>query len=181
MRAVRRIFVAIVASSPLLLPAAWAMTVEEAYRAIPHRRTIFALEAAKMSQGERQHLSQLFQLVDQAIVERVQMLIWLQTGGRRGAPATRYDEILSHLKRMSVPARLANVHRLVEEAIEEQRAALEEWRSAGLPASLAAHVRVDRSSQKLRQAYGELMQLFPKEEAHNQNAFFDYLCALDFK
>jgi hypothetical protein len=62
----------------------------------------------------------------------------------------------------------------------EQRAALAEWRKTAVPADLARHPLVASSSGKLRRAYGELLTLFPQEDAHNKAAFFDYLCAMDF-
>ena len=39
---------------------------------------------------------------------------------------------------------------------------------------------VHRASALLHQAYAELMQLYPGEATHNRDAFYDYLCALDF-
>jgi hypothetical protein len=62
----------------------------------------------------------------------------------------------------------------------EQRAALAEWRKTVLPANLGGHPLVASSSGKLHRAYGDLLALFPQEDAHNKAAFFDYLCAMDF-
>ncbi len=87
---------------------------------------------------------------------------------------------------MVVPPSLRHVHQLVNEAIEEQRAFLHEWRqSLGAGAdhvvpTIAQHPLVQSASQKLQQAYQDLMRLFPQEGPHNKDAFFDYLCALDF-
>ncbi|MCP4488040.1 MAG: hypothetical protein GY820_12070 [Gammaproteobacteria bacterium] len=39
---------------------------------------------------------------------------------------------------------------------------------------------VKSSSQHLIAAHSLLKQLYPQETKHNQQAFFDYLCALDF-
>lgn len=155
-------------------------SVEEAYRAIPHRRTVFDPEAAKMSQEERAYLQQLFELVDLAVVERVEALGWLTARRARTRGADDYDAILNRLGALAVPPRLVTVRRLVVEAIQEQRAGLEEWRTAGVPANLGGHPLVASSSTKLRQAYAELMGLFPQEGPNNKAAFFDYLCALDF-
>lgn len=91
-----------------------------------------------------------------------------------------YDQVVSQLDALSVPPRLASVHRLVSEAMVEQRTALAEWRKTALPANLAGHPLVASSSGKLHRAYGELLTLFPQESAHNKAAFFDYLCAMDF-
>lgn len=157
-----------------------ASDVEAAYRAIPHRRTVFAVDTAKMSPDERAFLQQLFDLVDLGIVERVETLTWLKSNTRPEPSAENYDRVLSQLGALSVPPRLASVHRLVADAMREHRAALDEWRKTGLPADLARHPLVPSSSGKLHRAYEELLALFPQEDAHNKAAFFDYLCAMDF-
>jgi hypothetical protein len=155
-------------------------SVEDAYRAIPHRRTVFDVGTARMSSEEREYLRQLFELVDLGIVERVGTLGWLKSKGGHEPSPEGYDRVVSQLKALSVPARLGSVHRLVSEAMVEQRAALAEWRKTAVPADLAGHPLVASSSGKLRRAYGELLALFPQEDGHNKAAFFDYLCAMDF-
>ncbi len=154
--------------------------VESAYRAIPHRRTVFDAGAATMSPDERAYLRQLFELVDLGIVERVETLGWLRSRGGQEPLVESYDQVVSQLGALSAPPRLASVHRLVSEAMVEQRAALGEWRKTAVPGNLPAHPLVVSSSGKLRQAYRELLALFPRENEHNKAAFFDYLCALDF-
>jgi hypothetical protein len=154
--------------------------VERAYQAIPHRRTVFDARAATMSSDERDYLRRLFELVDLGIVERVETLGWLRSRGVSGPSVETSDQVVSQLDGLSVPPRLASVHRLVSEAMVEQRAALAEWRKTAVPANLAAHPLVASSSGKLRRAYGELLGLFPRENEHNKAAFFDYLCAMDF-
>ena len=155
-------------------------SVEDAYRAIPHRRTVFDVGTARMSSEEREYLRQLFELVDLGIVERVGTLGWLKSKGGHEPSPEGYDRVVSQLKALAVPARLGSVHRLVSEAMVEQRAALAEWRKTAVPADLAGHPLVASSSGKLRRAYGELLALFPQEDGHNKAAFFDYLCAMDF-
>jgi hypothetical protein len=39
---------------------------------------------------------------------------------------------------------------------------------------------VQTASARLHEAYAELMRLYPGEGTHNRDAFFDYLCALDY-
>jgi len=164
----------------VLANQALALSVEEAYRAIPHRRSVFNSQDAKIPVEERQYLQRFFRLVDLAIVERVGMLLWVQSKGSRGEPATHYDRLLNDLKVLRAPPGLKDVHEFVVKAIEDQRAALEAWRRSGLPSNIAQDPLVGRSSQNLRRAYDELMRLFPQEGQHNKDAFFDYLCALDF-
>jgi hypothetical protein len=157
-----------------------AAAVERAYRAIPHRRTVFDAGAATMSPEERGYLRQLFELVDLGIVERVETLGWLRSRSGSGPSVERYDAVVRQLAGLPVPPRLASVHRLVSEAMVEQQSALADWRKTAVPANLAGHPLVASSSGKLHRAYGELLVLFPQENEHNRAAFFDYLCALDF-
>jgi hypothetical protein len=157
-----------------------ASDIEAAYRAIPHRRTVFDVEAAAMSSDERAYLRRLFDLVDLGIVHRVETLTWLRSPRTPGPSAEDYERTQNQLNALSVPPRLASVHRLVADAMREQRAALEEWRKTAVPTDLSRHPMVASSSSKLHRAYAELMALFPQEGAHNKTAFFDYLCALDF-
>ena len=157
-------------------------TVEDAYRAIPHRRTVFDESAARMSAEEKRFLSALFHLVDEAIVARVRRTQWIVSNGKKGSATSRHAVVLATLGELSVPRPLESVHRLVVQAIKEQQAFLDE---AGkeMPLSkqqIHRHAKVRSASSKLHQAYGELLRRFPREGAQNKQAFFDYLCALDF-
>jgi len=161
----------------------WTLSVEEAYRAIPHRRTMFDPAAAQMDAAERAFLVELFALVDRAVTARVEQLVALQA--RRAISDTAYDDILGGLKRLDIPPRLRHIQQLVVDAILEQRTFLAQWRAhvergdRAAPA-IAGDPLVDSSSQKLRAAYDELMALYPQEPPQNWKALFDYLCALDF-
>jgi len=154
--------------------------VEAAYHAIPHRRTVFDSDTARMSAQEKDHLRIFFRLVDLAIVQRVQATQWIFSKGQRGKPAQHYDAILESLQQHKPPPALANAQKLVTEAIREQRAVLDEWKKSPPSTVPRNHRRVQNASAKLHQAYSLLMGLFPQESAHNKQAFFDYLCALDF-
>jgi hypothetical protein len=140
----------------LLARSAAAMSVDEAYAAIPHRRTVFDRRAATMSAGEADGLEQLFALVDRAIVARVT---------RSG-----HEAILADLRALDLPERLRRVQALVIDAVVAERAYLVDGNQGAVQAA-SAH---------LHEAYAELMRLFPGEDANNRDAFYDYLCALDF-
>lgn len=146
----------IVASLLLLARAATAMSVDEAYSAIPHRRTVFDRGAAKMSADEADALARLFVLIDRAIVARI--------------TKTGHDDVLAALRSLNPPQPLGRVRTLVIEAVSAEQAYL-----AG-----ADQTAVATASARLHEAYAELMRLYPEEGAHNRDAFFDYLCALDF-
>lgn len=160
-----------------------AMSIEEAYQAIPHRRTLFNPKTATMSSEEKKFLTEFFHLVDLAIVERVEMLIWLKTVGERGRVATSYDQILNQLTNLTVPGRyMKEVKKLLIEAIILQRQFLEGWQNTASIKRpiIAADPRVRSASVKLQKAYYILTKVYPQENSRNKKAFFDYLCALDF-
>ena len=121
-----------------------------------------------MLPDERAYLQRMFELVDLGIVERVETLGWLRSRGGSEPSVESYDQVVSQLGVLTVPPRLASVHRLVSEAMVEQRAALAEWRKTAVPANLGAHPLVTSSSGKLHRAYGELLALFPRENQHNK-------------
>ena len=160
-----------------------AMTVEEAYAAIPHQRPMFNSSIARMGNSEAEYLKQLFEVIDLAVRERVETMAWLVSRGVSGDGVDGYERLLARLFYLQPPARLQLVHRLVTEAIEQQRDVLREWRNGpamqGRPLPMQ-HPLVQSSSQKLQQAYDEVLRLFPAEDRRNQQAFFDYFCSLDF-
>src|SRR5262245_59586149 len=140
----------------LLAGSARAMSVDEAYASIPHRRTVFDRRTATMPADEADVLQRLFALVDRAIVARVT---------RSG-----YEPLLAELRALDPPARLRHVHALVIEAVVAEHAYLTTNQQGA----------VQTASARLHEAYAELLRLFPDESPHNRDAFFDYLCALDF-
>ncbi len=155
--------------------------IRTAYRAIPHRRTVFDKGAAKMSTDEKTYLDDFFRLVDSAMVERVQMAQWISSGGRQGKNTAKYDLILEELKALDPPSSSLNkLQDLVIEAIVEQRALLDEWKESERAQFPKNNPRVRKASSQLRRAYSLLLKQFPREGPHNREAFFDYLCALDF-
>ena len=155
------------------------MTIEQAYAAIPHRRTIFDPGIANMGPNEAAYLKALFSLIDLAVKERVETLLWLQSNGAKGDGWDDYDMILSRLNNLRAPANLQTVHQLVIDAIQEHRDVLRQWRQAPSTVSMN-HPLVQSSSRKLYQAYGMVTQLYGKEQPRNQQAFYDTFCCLDF-
>jgi hypothetical protein len=145
-----------IAALLLLADSAWGMSVDDAYASIPHRRTVFDRRAATMPADEADALQRLFAIVDRAIVARV--------------TKSGYEPLLAELRAFDVPSRLRRVHTLVAEAVLAEHAYL----TRNEPGA------VQTASARLHEAYAELMRLFPDESPHNRDAFFDYLCALDF-
>ncbi|MBI1216736.1 MAG: hypothetical protein GC185_13080 [Alphaproteobacteria bacterium] len=151
-----------------------SMTVSQAYSAIPHQKTRF--DPATATMPERELLDVFFGLTDLAVAERVieQRAI---TGGQ--AYVDNYDAILAKLAALDVPPKMQKAYDLITQAVREQREYLARVR--GGEKFNANAPLVESSHQKLVAAYGILMQAYPNEDAHNKQAFFDHLCALDFK
>jgi hypothetical protein len=164
---------------------AHALSVEEAYAAIPHHRTAFDATASRLSKGQVDSLMRLFALSDKGVVLRVEGLRAI-----RAADAPRLHQILndyralaSSLASLNVPSELAPVQELIAQAVAHHQDYFESKlrdseRLARRDAALTADAY--QASQKLHQAYDLLMQIFPSEPAVNKAAFYDYLCALDF-
>lgn len=168
--------------------AAKAMSVDEAYRAIPHNRTNFDPSTAGMSAVEHTYLDRVFELINQAIVLRV------ETGQRLGNDTQWPDayprylrsitSIREQLRQLNTPIKLWPVRNLLDDVFENHRHYFErqsQLRQAGQPFSFDANdPPIARSHAKLIDAYNILMGLYPHETKANQQAFFDHLCALDF-
>ena len=172
--------------------SAFAISVEDAYRAIPHRYTPFESKSVKMNPRDGAFLQEFFRLVNLAIVERVQTQAWFQSNGKKGSAFPNYqrttDTLIAQLEALAAADNLKAVNRGVTEALKEQKAYFAEWQRAvtkggtfkhALGAS-PHHPRILVASQKLHEAYGRLMQAYPQEAARTKQAFFDHLCALDF-
>ena len=169
-----------------------ALTVEEAYQEMQHRHASLDPTSRGFSRDEAAFLSRLFELVDLAIVEKMQAWTWFQSEGRRGKSVQEYrirvDSLIAILDRLPAPERLRDVQRLLVDAIRDQRAFFETWNEALTVAAAGRDTRViDRSrgrvlkssSRKLHQVYGDLMNLFPDAGQQNFDAFYDHMCVLD--
>ena len=155
-----------------------SMSVAKAYEAIPHQRTTFnKLTASTMSKVDAEYLQQFFGLVDVVTVERMEQM---HAGkfGLSGRPSN-YMEILRRFDVLTPPETLKHMHYLVMHAIKEQNEYLQEWQKTGGKIDLY-NALLQSSHRKLQRAYQLLMELYPKENDLNKQAFFDHLCALDF-
>lgn len=176
------IWLAIFAALPLTAPA---LTVEQAYAAIPHQRTVFDPSGSRLPRGQVESLDQLFALTDRGTVLRVDGLDALQRGDalRLRAMVRDYAALLEALRQLRPTQQMRIATDLVTQAVQQHLGFFEAKLAAGSAsarwdASFTAEVH--QSSQKLRQAYSLLMSAFPQESVRNRQAFFDYLCALDF-
>jgi hypothetical protein len=160
---------------------ALALSVDQAYRAIPHQRTPYRRAEASVGAGRIDYLEALFALTDMAMIERVQTQLWLQSDGRHGADRGNHPQILASLDRLRPPVELDQAHMLIREAVAEQAKLFGRWRETRRTDYFDAADPLVRSSHgKLIAAYNELMARYPNEGPQNKQAFFDHLCALDF-
>jgi len=163
------------------------LSVEEAYAAIPHRRTAMDFTASNIPTQEKRYLEVAFHIIEQSIRLRVTAYRKFSHGEAGDAQLIAdMGRVSEFLKSVEPPANLSSYHKRLVKALSDQRAYFEEWSARGAqfqygsPHRLASHPKVQGASKALHDAYGILMQLYSGEDAHNKQAFFDYHCALDF-
>jgi hypothetical protein len=154
--------------------------IAQAYRAIPHHRTSYTASQSKLNEADARSLAELFRWVDYGVVARVGALHSLHAHRDANERVEELNAVATQVEALSVPPKARDAARMIVSALDEQRAALESWQTQGLPTQIQTDPRVQRSSQLLRNAYGQLMSSYPRETKHNKAAFFDHLCALDF-
>jgi hypothetical protein len=160
-------------------------SVEDAYVAIPHRRTVWDKNGSTVPTGEKEYLQTMFQVLDQAVRVRV--------AGQQAFSNQRFDsaDIDGEFKRliafgrsMPVPSNLNSYHQQILSALSSERQYFADWKSQGdrfpFAQQVVNHPGVRSASANLRSAYGELMSKYPNESPSNKDAFYDYHCALDF-
>jgi len=162
------------------------LSVDEAYAAIPHRRTEMQFPGSKVPKSDQDYLQVAFAVIDQAVLLRVATYQSFSRGKTADPVAiSRMDRLIAFMQSVDPPPQLKTYHKRIEQALADQRAFFDDWRSRGSEfpyarGSLASHPKVASSSSALKEAYGILMQSYPAESPHNKEAFFDYHCALDF-
>ena len=161
------------------------LSVDQAYAAIPHRRTAWTESQTTVPADERAYLRTIFLVVDEAIAVRVaglqnfsqQRFDFIDVDGQ-------LDRLISFTRSMPVPSRLTAYHRQILAALSSDRQFFSEWKSQGAnfpyAQQIAADGNVQAASAAARAAYSELMSKYPAESQQNKDAFFDYHCALDF-
>jgi hypothetical protein len=162
-----------------------ALTVEQAYAAIPHRRTVWDDSNTTVPAGEKEYLKVIFEVMDQGVAVRVAGLQSFSASQFDSSdPAANYQQLIDFVRSMPVPGRLADFHQKILTALAGQQQFFSEWKSQREQFKYAqqvqSHPGVSRASAALRDSYNELMSKYPNESQSNKDAFFDYPCALDF-
>ena len=166
-------------------PGSAALTIEEAYAAIPHQRTVFDRSASRLSKAQVEGLTQLFALTDRGTVLRVEAMRAFRSGRLNDFRAVldRYRPLIEALKLLNLPGDLKPVQELILQSVQGHLRFFETSLQASdslARRDLKFTIEVHDASRKLRQAYDLFMKMFPNEPSVNKSAFFDYLCALDF-
>jgi len=161
------------------------LSVEQAYAAIPHRRTVWDENDSTVPAEEKAYLRVLFAVIDQGVAVRV---AGLQNYSARQYdavdPVDGYDRLIGFARGMTVPPALASYHQRILEGLAGQRQFFADWKGERdgfrFARQIGDHPGARNASAALRAAYNELMSKFPNESPSNKDAFFDYHCALDF-
>ncbi len=172
-----------------LASAADSASITEAYEEIPHRRTEYNAELSTLPRDHSRYLEQLFTLTDRAVIQRVGTLRWFKSAGTSGKTVSSYTSrirtILSEFDFLARPRELSEIRDLIVRAIESQHTYFKnshkEMQNGGAFVVRGKEDKLIGSSHKdLQKAAQLLLQMYPKESAHNRQAFVDHLSALDF-
>lgn len=159
------------------------LTVEEAYRQIPHAQTTYLSSKSNLDKALNTDLERMFALVDQGVVARFESYRNLYNSKSAQSGIKSYKKVIADLTELKVAKSLHTIKKTIIDSMTTQVLYLEEWsrnqENKNTPFN-PGHPQVQKSSNSLRAAYARLTSLFPKESEHNRKAFFDHLCALDF-
>jgi DNA-binding transcriptional ArsR family regulator len=161
----------------------WGLTIDEAYQAIPHKRTQYAAQRSTLSMSEREFLTKLFSLSDEALVERMTMLAALREGSRSQLVQyeARVTRILETLRALPEPASASGLAAALGRAIEHQRSFFRTaFASSTHEVQIGTNLNVRTASNELRRLYTDLMTRYGAEHPHTRDAFYQHLCSLDF-
>jgi hypothetical protein len=161
----------------LINSSVFALEIDQAYRLIPHQQTTFKLQQSKIPKSDAHDVAQLLSLAEQAMVERVDALV---NGPDKSDYLSRIDSISWQIDHLQVPASIDSARQHILTAVQQHRAYFELHGANGSQAKVTRHQLIQSSHGHLIAAYNRLMQTYPAETGHNKQAFFDYLCALDF-
>ena len=161
------------------------LNVDQAYAAIPHRRTVWVMADSTVPPAEADYLRVIFAVMDQGVAVRVAGQQNFSAGQFEGSdPVANYDRLIEFARGMPVPGALAAYHQKVLDGLAGQRQFFADWKAERqqfrFAQQIGEHPGARNASAALRAAYNELMAKYPNETATNKDAFFDFHWALDF-
>lgn len=166
--------------------ASASIGVENAYAAIPHRRTVWSEDQTTVPAGEREYLRAMFQVLDQTVVARVAGIQNYSRGDFTSFDAEgKLGQLSDYVHQVQVPSGLADYNKQVLAALAGEQQFFHDWKSDpehfDYMRQVNSHPGVNQSSAALRAGYDVLMSRYPQESQANRDAFFDYHCAADFR
>jgi len=161
----------------LICGRAHALEVEQAYRMIPHNRTVFLLYQSNLPAIDARQVARLLTLAEKAMVARVDARV---NGAAKTGYLSRIDDIMRQIDKLKVPERIAKARKHILSALQQHRKYFELENMSGSSAEAKRSQLIQSSHRHLIAAYQQLMEAYPDETKHNRQAFFDYLSALDF-
>lgn len=162
------------------------MSIEDAYSAIPHRRTVWSADETTVPVGERAYLNAMFQVLDQAVVARVAGIQKYSGGDFESFDAEgQLGQLSDYVRQVRVPPALGDYNNQILTALAAERQFFHDWKEGqdhfDYTRQVETHQGVSQSSAALRSAYQDLIAKYPQESQSNRDAFFDYHCAVDFR
>lgn len=155
------------------------LSPDAAYDAIPHRRTVIDLSGSSLTDDDRRYIELAFACLDQAIALRVTTMQDV-VGGNAKIDGYKHeqDRLIAFLERIDPPQPFRDYHKKILEALRHQRAFFMSW--DGNPSEIHGSSDVARSSGALKDAFNLIKRSIGSKAPGNDDAIFDYHCALDF-
>lgn len=161
----------------LVCCVSYALDIDEAYRLIPHQQTPFIKHKSTLPTLEADYVEQLLSLAELAMVERVKAQKY---GPKKSRYKQQINSILQELNQLKTPKKLIPAYGYIQAAIKLHRNYFDLHALNDPKSKQQRRKLIKDSSRYLIAAYMSLKKLYPGETRHNQQAFYDYLCALDF-
>ena len=151
--------------------------IETAYAITNVQRVAYTKESSRLPANISDYLSELFNVTDFLVIERMQNQRLLTA--KKPLHLKAYDLAVAKLKSMTAPQQLTEAHALIVSAIINQKTYFELMQQTGEKFS-ADHVLVQTSSKQLIKAWKIMGRELKTEEKRNLFSFEKHLCALDF-
>ena len=139
-----------------------------------------------MPASERDYLSAMFHVLDQAVVVQVAGTRSYQRKDFDGFDAEgNLDRLIDYVQNTQAPPRLRNYNGDIVTALSGERQFFRDWKnqpdSFNYAGQVGSHQGLTQADVALHAAYQELMTKYPHESQANQDAFYDYHCGADFR
>jgi hypothetical protein len=179
-------------TQPIALPAvgqvprpASKLSADAAYATLQCRRTRFDSRQAAMSANEREYLVLMFDVIDTAVLARVEATAAIRNGSSAAEHVDALNQLTKFTCSFDAPPTLRPYHRLITDALSRQAAFYGDWQREGKAFVFAANETMPENddlqiaSRAVKRAYDELMSRYRDEGRQNRDSFADYHAALD--